>query len=92
MPHDYTITSAEIQHDHVERQDFIDVHIDVLLDNEKISEKRFAFGMGEDSDAIRAELNRFAGTLDKDAAIKASNAQYEADQQQALETIADLTS
>lgn len=91
MSHTYKILEAEIRHDHVDKRDFLDVSIQILLNGKELDVRRFGFKLDTPEKAIRAELDRVVACLDGEAAQAAKNAEHDKQQKTAKDTIKNLT-
>lgn len=88
MKHSYKILDAKIEHDHAGNTDFLNVIVQISLDDKAVGDpRRFGFALDIEEAAIRAELDRVVATLDSDAANVERHADFEEKQKAAKETI-----
>lgn len=91
MTHSYKILNAQVAYDHADARDFLEVTVQVYLDGEELGEpKRFGFKLDAEEANIRAELDRSVATLDKELESSITNAEHEAQQAAAHNTIQAL--
>ena len=91
MIYSYIIKNAKIKHSHASKENFIDVTVQILVDDEVHGDtKRFSFKLNTPEDAIRAELDRVIKSLKSDAEHAVLNVVNEAKQKKAKKTIEAL--
>lgn len=91
MKHTYKILEAKIKYSNVEKQDYIDVSMQVFLDEKLVGDvKKFGFDLGLSEDSIHAELDRVVDNMDIESESAIDNAKHEARQKAAKKTINSL--
>jgi hypothetical protein len=86
-----SIIKAELMYDVLEKVNMYDVRFVVLNGDEVIAERRLSFAKETPSDAIKAELAKYAEALYNDHEIQKKDAEEMAELEKANETLKELT-